>query len=264
MLKRVTAVILFACCFMFVSCNNPEADIKPVENNKSETIEEAKDAYIYARNFAIWTSVLDSSKDFNEVIGKEIQQPEELKIYREENLDENPEEERYYFMGTGAGSTIRYSKNKKKWGAMMGLAYKEDIDELLLKDEVEFIGKVNIIYPKAYFPEPNLTDYKKSCLEVIQNFIKEYLEEYVKEGEYRITVMDFSEADDYTEVMIQNDKGENSVLPITIVEDTESEVHVEVRANGIRPDFKEDFDLGGIKYSELLSKLSVESYNVSV
>lgn len=264
MRERVTAVILFACCFMFVSCNNQEADIKTVENNKSEIIEEAKDAYIFARNFAIWTSVLDGSKGFNEVIGKEIQQPEELKIYRQENLDENPEEERYYFMGTGAGSTLRYSKNRKKWSTMMGLAYKEDIDELLSNDGVEFIGTVNIIYPKAYLPEPNLTDHKKSCLEVIQNFIKEYLEKYVKEGEYRITVMDFSEADDYTEVMIQNDKGENSVLPVTIVEDKESEAHIEVRSNGIRPDFKEEFDLGGIKYSELFSKLSVESYNVSV
>lgn len=88
----------------------------------------------------------------------------------------------------------------------------------------------------------------------------------MKEGGYQVTVMDFPDADSYTIVLIQNDKGERDELPITIMEDTESEsgVHVEVRANTITPDFKEDCDLGGIRYSELFSKLSVESYTLEI
>ena len=265
MKKQVTVFILFVCCFIFVSCNNQETSIKTAENdNKSEIMEEAKEAYVYARNLAVLHSVLNNSKEFDEVVGKEIQQPEELKIYREKNIDKNSEDETYYFMDIDVGSCLNYSKTKKKWGTMFGLAYKADFDELLSKDELEFVGEVNINYPNVYFPETTLTDYKRSCLEVIKCYIKEYLEEYMKKGEYRITVMDFSDVDNYTQFMIQNNNGERSVLPINITEDTESGLHAEVRANVITPDFKEDFDLGGIKYSELFSKLSVESYTLEI
>ncbi len=264
MKKKMTIFLLCIFCFILVSCNNQEISTKMLENNTSEIKEEAMEAYVYARNLTIWHSVLNNSKKFDEVVEKEIQQPEELKIYRRKNIDRDLEDETYYFMGTDVGSYLNYSITKKKWGTMFGLAYKADFDELLSKDELEFVGEVNIIYPNVYFPETNLTDYKRSCLEVIKCYIKEYMEEYMKKGEYRLTVMDFSDVDNYSLIMIQNNKGENSVLPINIKEDTESGLHVEVRVNVITPDFKEDCDLGGIKYSELFSKLSVESYTLEI
>ena len=135
---------------------------------------------------------------------------------------------------------------------------------MLSNDELEFVGKVSINYPKPYFPEINLTDYKRSCLEAIKSYIKKYSKKYMKKGEYTVTIMNFSDVDTYTEFMIQNDKGKTSVLPINIMENKDLGFYAEVRANAILPDFKEDYDLGGIKYSELFSKLSVESYVLEV
>ena len=82
----------------------------------------------------------------------------------------------------------------------------------------------------------------------------------MKKGEYRITVRDFSDADQGTDVMIQNNKGEICTIPITFAEYLEVGFSVGSQTN-VSPEFVEDYSLGGIKYSELFSKLSVEHYN---
>lgn len=101
------------------------------ENQKTEDIQEAKEAYIHARNLHVWHSVFNHSKMYDEVVDKEIEQPEKLKVYREKKLGTESEDEIYvyYFIGADKGSYLEYSITKQSWGTMFGLVYKADFDE---------------------------------------------------------------------------------------------------------------------------------------
>lgn len=278
-MKKRKIAFYCVCCLILVSCNNRETGKITKENDETKIeeerkvekeVKEAREAYIYARNLQIWDSVLNYSKEYREVAEIEIQQPEKIKIYREKekNADDALKDEvyGYYFMGANTGASLNYSATKKTWGTMFGLVYKADFDELLSKNALEFIGETTVVYPNSYFPESVLTDYKSSCLKKMKDYIKEYMEQYMEKGEYKVAVMDFADADNQTLFMIQNDEGERNVLPMDIIEDTGAEpgLYVEVRANVMTPEFKEDCDLGGIKYSELFSKLSVEKYQMKI
>lgn len=252
---------------MVVSCTKQETSTKTVEDSNEYQIQDAKEAYVYAKNLAEWNSVLNNSKRYKEVVGKEIDHTQQLEVYKEKNIDRDSEDENYYFVDEDfidVGSCLSYSITKKAWSTMFGLVYKADFDELLSKGKLEFVGEVNLSYPTIYFPKAKLTNYKKRCLKEINSYIKMYMEKYLKKGKYRIVIMDFSDADNYTLFMVQNDKGKNSVLPLNITEDINLGIHIESQTNLITPDFKDDYDLGGIKYSELFSKLSVDSYTLKI
>lgn len=60
--------------------------------------------------------------------------------------------------------------------------------------------------------------------------------------------------------MIQNSKKEIGILLIHFLEYSREEILV-VSFINVLPEFKEDYSLGGIKYSKLFSKLCVDSYN---
>lgn len=265
MRKFVTRVILLcASCIILLSCNSPEATKKD-GNQELEIAEEAKQAYIYATNLEVWNGVLIGSYTYSEIIGKEISESDIFEVYREKTIDPDLGDEiyLYYFMNVDLtkGSILSYSIMKKKWGTMFGRIYQ---DEFLSNDNLEFVGEINVTYPKSYFPTPCLTEYKKSCLEEIKRYIEKYLKDYFKKGNFQIFIMDFSDADNETLIMIQNAKKKMHVIPMNITDVDKSGPHVEVRSNVITPEFKKDYDLGGINYSDLFTKLSVLNYTLEI
>ena len=81
-----------------------------------------------------------------------------------------------------------------------------------------------------------------------------------KKGKYQIFIKDFSEADVGTDIMVKNDEGKICVFPIIFIEQEGIDFSVAAQVNDV-PEFMKDYNLGGINYSELFSKLSVEQYN---
>lgn len=257
---------------MLISCNSQEISIDRDKDNRNIIDEnELVEAYIYAENIAVWNSVFLGEKTYDDVAKRKIHEDEILKVYREKDKDSYTNEERYiyYFMGNekiksgllknkvvDSCVSLQYYIEKGTWQTMFAASDKKIIEELISKGKAEFIGEIRVVYSNAYFPKANLTEYKRKVLKEVKSYIKNYL----KKGKYRIFVRDFSDADQGTDVMVQNKKGEICTVPITFAEYLEVGFSVGSPTN-VSPEFIKDYSLGGIKYSELFSKLSVEHYN---
>lgn len=261
---------------MLISCDKQGSNIYLKENNiKLKGEEEIKEAYKYAKNLEVWDSVLINTKKYSDVVESKIHENEKLEVYREKDVDFNTKDDVYiyYFVGKEeikSGllknavidyyASLKYYIEKRTWQTNFGGCFKDTFEELLMEGNMEFVGEITMVYTNTYFPEVNLTDYKRKILKDINSYVKDYLKENVKKGEYRITVKDFSEADQGTDIMIQNKRREISIVPITFMGNAETDFSLGSQTN-VSPQFIEDYDLGGIKYSELFSRLSVESYN---
>lgn len=274
--RKVIVLLIFVCCSMLISCDNQESNINSKENNiKLKKEEEIKEAYEYAKNLEVWDSVLMNIQEYDEAVERKIHENEKLEVYREKDVDPYTNEKiyTYYFKGNEeikSGllknkavddcASLKYYIHQETWQTEFASSYKDTFEELIAEGKVEFIGEIQMLYPNAYFPKANLTDYKRKILKEINSYVKDYLKENVKKGEYRITVKDFSDADHGTDVMIQNNEGKISIVPITFMGNPETDFSLGSQTN-VSPQFLKDYDLGGIYYSELFSKLSVESYS---
>lgn len=268
MKKTAIFSFLFLCCCILLSCNNRKVIVEK-EKYITPNTEEVVEAYIYAKNIELWNSVLIHTKRYNEVVGKKIRNDEELELYREEGKETYT----YYFKGNEKIKegllknrvvqfyiSLRYNIVKKTWETKFATKDKNDMEKLVSQGKVEFIGKIKVAYPNSYFPKIEVSDYKKNVLATIKEYMEILSNKTLKKGEYQIIIRDFSEADVGTDVMIKNDEGEICVIPITFVEQEGIEFSVGAQIN-VLPEFKKDYRLGGINYSELFSKLSVEQYN---
>ena len=261
---------------MIISCGKQETG-KTLENMGIQVcnVQEVKEAYEYAKNLSVWDSVLVNELQYNSIAKAKIHEDEILKVYREKAVDSDTNEEMYiyYFKGkekvrdellgdriVDCCSSLDYYINKKVWGTMFGMEYMDSFEKKVSEGKIEFIGELNMVYSNTYIPKVNYTDYKGEVLKKIKRFIKNYLKETTEKGEYQIFVKDFSDADKGTKIMIQNSKKEIDMLLIHFLEYSGEEISVASFTN-VLPEFKEDYSLGGIKYSELFSKLCVDSYN---
>ena len=157
-------------------------------------------------------------------------------------------------------SSLKYNIEKKTWETKFGREETNDIEKLVSQGKVESIGKIKVDYPNSYFLKAEISEYKKKILAEIKEYMEKYLSTIRKKGEYQIFIKDFSEADVGTDIMVKNDEGKICVFPIIFIEQEGIDFSVAAQVNDV-PEFMKDYNLGGINYSELFSKLSVEQYN---
>lgn len=261
MKKTAIYSFLILCCGILLACSNQKV---LDEKNQSTTPnkDEAVKAYIYAKNIELWESVFVSAKRYNEVAGKKICNDEEVELcrkvgkkictyyFKESEVIEGEllkdEVVQYY-------SSLKYNIEKKTWET-------NDIEKLVSQGKVESIGKIKVDYPNSYFPKAEISEYKKKILAEIKEYMEKYSSTIRKKGKYQIFIKDFSEADVGTDIMVKNDEGKICVFPIIFIEQEGIDFSVAAQVNAV-PEFMKDYNLGGINYSELFSKLSVEQYN---
>ena len=252
MKKTAIYSFLILCCGILLACSNQKV---LDEKNQSTTPnkDEAVKAYIYAKNIELWESVFVSAKRYNEVAGKKIctYYFKESEVIEGELLKD--EVVQYY-------SSLKYNIEKKTWETKFGREETNDIEKLVSQGKVESIGKIKVDYPNSYFPKAEISEYKKKILAEIKEYMEKYSSTIRKKGKYQIFIKDFSEADVGTDIMVKNDEGKICVFPIIFIEQEGIDFSVAAQVNAV-PEFMKDYNLGGINYSELFSKLSVEQYN---
>ena len=255
---KKTAIYSFfiLCCGILLACSNQKV-LDEKDQSTTPNKEEAVKAYIYAKNIELWESVFVSEKRYNEVAGKKICNDEEVELCRKVGKKICT----YYFNEVVQYySSLKYNIEKKTWETKFGREETNDIEKLVSQGKVESIGKIKVDYPNSYFPKAEISEYKKKILAEIKEYMEKYSSTIRKKGEYQIFIKDFSEADVGTDIMVKNDEGKICVFPIIFIEQEGIDFSVAAQVNDV-PEFMKDYNLGGINYSELFSKLSVEQYN---
>ena len=283
MKKTAIYSFLILCCGILLACSNQKVLDEKVqsttpnnqkvldEKDQSTTPnkEEAVKAYIYAKNIELWESVFVSEKRYNEVAGKKICNDEEVELCRKVGKKICT----YYFKESEViegellkdkiiqyYSSLKYNIEKKTWETKSGREETNDIEKLVSQGKVESIGKIKVDYPNSYFPKAEISEYKKKILAEIKEYMEKYSSTIRKKGKYQIFIKDFSEADVGPDILVKNDEGKICVFPIIFIEQEGIDFSVAAQVNDV-PEFMKDYNLGGINYSELFSKLSVEQYN---
>lgn len=183
MRRKIVSLLILLYCSILFSCDNQGSGTTPQGNNVKLKIikneEEIIKAYEYAQNLHVWDSVLGSGLKYDEVVSRKIHEDEILKVYREKDVDVDPDTNQkeyiYHFIGEEIVScTLRYSVDRETWKTVFAACFKDEMEKLTAEGSVEFIGEIKMVYSNTYFPKITVTEYKRKILKEIRRFVKNF------------------------------------------------------------------------------------------